>query len=1016
MNKIFVFALLLGFVLPGPAVGVEPVAAWEATLSLPTYAWYDDPNPVFSELEGSIYYPYTRQDLIEKAKTPRVYRAAFLENEFLRVTCLPELGGRIHSVLDKTTGEEMFHTNQEIKPARIAMRGAWISGGIEWNTGPHGHTATIVSPVDVAVQKNADGSASLVIGTTEKMFRTRWNVRVTLHPGTAYLDERIRMYNPTDGTHPYYFWNCTAFPNLEGTRFIYPMTLGTDHNGTSFFGWPLNDGKEMTWLRNYETMTSVFGYECIFDFFGAYNTDLDRGIVSYANHHVLPGKKAWTWGKDDFGVVSQMALSDAGPVHAQYIEVQSGPLLTQSDYGMLGPHEEVTWREFWYPVHGLGEGFEFATRDAAVQTVRDGGTLRVGIHATAVHAGASCRLSHAGALLLKQELNLTPKDVAWLELPQAPSEVDIEVTAPDGRTLLSYATPLAVPAVEEPDLTKKPARGDGVATADELYAKAYLADSRSAPGDARGKYLGVLEADPLHVPALRGLATLALEEGRFEEAEQYARKALERDAGHGLCWYLLGVAELAQGRLDEAVTCGYQAAGSASTRPQGLDLAGRAYMRQGAFDQAVEAFAQAHALAPLDTRCRNHWLAAKYAADAIDDTCRAVAEEAVRADPVDYTAKALAALCGQEALEVSIEAFRNDCGEAEFTATEVALFFADLGMRATACELVLELYPDAAKRPAMVDYYLAHFFALDDDTEQAGQHLDLAAAKPATCVMPSRVEAVAALRDAVARRPEDGHAHLFLGHVLAGLRRLDEALPHWQRAAELEPSLGVAQRLLGLHAWKKEKELEEAEAFYRAALRAEPGEQVLYRDLALILEQQKQLGEAIALIEGMPEFDTPRSDITLWRAEAYLGEERYDDCLALLDRARFSNREGGTRPHQMFVKALLARGQQRYEAGTYADAAADFRRALTYPENLEVGAQYVATDANVRYWLGTALLAMGEKAAARTEFETGAAQRTSDKPAVHVSLSKAHDEAVARCKTALSVLDAESSGRAEGDG
>ena len=89
---------------------------------------------------------------------------------------------------------------------------------------------------------------------------------MTLHPGKAYLDERIRIANPTDGMHPYYFWNCTAFPNRPGTRFIYPMTLGTDHNGTEFFTWPIHKGKDLTWLKNYPTYTSVFAYQCAFDF------------------------------------------------------------------------------------------------------------------------------------------------------------------------------------------------------------------------------------------------------------------------------------------------------------------------------------------------------------------------------------------------------------------------------------------------------------------------------------------------------------------------------------------------------------------------------------------------------------------------------------------------------------------------------------------------------------------------------------------------------------------------------
>jgi len=277
---LFFFVLLCWRMSVTDAASSEnPVHAWEGTLSIPTYPWGpDDVNPRFEQLEDTIIYPYAMQDSLSSRKEPRDYKALFLENEYLKVTCLPELGGRIHSVLDKTTGQEMFDKNEVIKPGLIAMRGAWISGGIEWNTGPHGHTVTAVSPVNAVVRENLDGSgsATLFLSNTEKIFRTRWTVEVTLYPGKSFLHERIRIENPTDGVHPYYFWNCTAFPCLPGTRFIFPISLGTDHYGRNAFHWPIHEGKDLTWLRHYDRPTSVFAYQCLFDFFGAYDVDQTR--------------------------------------------------------------------------------------------------------------------------------------------------------------------------------------------------------------------------------------------------------------------------------------------------------------------------------------------------------------------------------------------------------------------------------------------------------------------------------------------------------------------------------------------------------------------------------------------------------------------------------------------------------------------------------------------------------------------------------------------------------------------
>ncbi|MYE43571.1 MAG: DUF5107 domain-containing protein, partial [Acidobacteria bacterium] len=140
---ILLTALLLAFAVSAPAAAQEPVRVWEGELTLPTYALLpDDPNPQFRETDNSIVYPYTMQDNLGTERADHTWRAFFLENEYLKVACLPEIGGRIQWVLDKRENEQMFYNNQVIRPGLIALRGAWISGGIEWNRGPQGHTVT----------------------------------------------------------------------------------------------------------------------------------------------------------------------------------------------------------------------------------------------------------------------------------------------------------------------------------------------------------------------------------------------------------------------------------------------------------------------------------------------------------------------------------------------------------------------------------------------------------------------------------------------------------------------------------------------------------------------------------------------------------------------------------------------------------------------------------------------------------------------------------------------------------
>ncbi len=320
-------------------------------------------HPYFQATDEKNIYPYPMLDNLSRTKEPRTWRTVVLENEYLRITFLPELGGKIHEVIDKTTGKPMFYVNNVIKPGLIGQCGAWTSGGVEWNTGPQGHTVSAMQPVSVEIlPEGEDGSRSVAVGEVERIYQTRWTVVVTLRPGRSFIEERIRIYNGTETVRPYYFWNCTAVPNTAGFRFIYPMTLGSDHGATKFFKWPIDDGKDLTRGTNYYDASSIFAWHCDQDFFGSYDDGAERGVVAYANHHQLPGKKAWTWGQGSFGRMHQMDLTDGdGP----YNEVQTGPLLTQADVGRLEPHETVSWQEWWYPVHGIG-GYTFANKDVAV--------------------------------------------------------------------------------------------------------------------------------------------------------------------------------------------------------------------------------------------------------------------------------------------------------------------------------------------------------------------------------------------------------------------------------------------------------------------------------------------------------------------------------------------------------------------------------------------------------------------------------------------------------------------------
>jgi len=989
-----------GLVLVFANRSIAETKAWEGTLTIPTYGWQDDVNPKLWALEGevkfsttvkgSIVYPYTMQDYLSRTRTNRTYKALFLENEYLKVTCLPELGGRLHSVFDKTEGKEMFHLNDVIKPGMIAMRGAWISGGIEWNAGPQGHTVTILSPVDAVIGRSKDGSAYLEINNLEKSQRTQWTVRVTLHPGRAYLDEQIRIFNPEDAISPYYFWNCTAFPCRAGTRFIYPMTLGTDHNGVKFFSWPVDDGKDLSWLKNYETSSSVFSVNCVFDFFGAYDVDANRGIVQAADHHELSGKKAWTWGTWDFGLVSQKSLSDKDD---PYIEVQSGPLPTQSDYGALLPRQVVSWQEYWYPVHGLGDGFEYATKDVAVQSERDGGKLQFHVIATSNFPGTVCAFSQAGREILRKTVDLTPEKPQVLTLSPAPqSPVDVTIKSKKGQVLASFTTPLPIPDTPRPKPSELMTKADEQLTLEEKYLKGRKHDLSTNRRKAREYYEKALEQDAQYSPSLRALAVLDIEAGLYEKAAQRLEIALKRDDGDGLSWYFLGVSRLKLKDSKEALECAYKAVRCLGTASLGYDLAGRVYMLSADYVKAVEAFKKAVELNPTDARARNHLILALYAAGKTKQA-ETLAKESIAQNPTDLIPRAMVAFQSKDSMKDFVAQARSFLGEDDFQMLEAALVFAELGLAAEAEKLVsavcVAAVPQNERSPLPV-YYLACFAAMQKDKARARAYLDETAEIHKDYVFPSRPEELEVLQYATGENSNDAQAHLYIGNLYAHLDRLDEAVRHWQKAAELNSSLSIAFRNLALYAWAAQEDLPKAEELYRKAISAQPKDQTLYRDLADVLLAAKKRPEAIKVMESTPSETIRRADIIIMLAQAYLDEQRYGDAINLLESTPyFVNWEGQSITWDIFHKAHVERGKRRFESKDFAAALKDFEAALTYPENIGVGRSNRPQEAAAQYWRGKSLEALGRLEEARSAWKEGAAgHKGSDEQNKHVELCK----------------------------
>jgi Domain of unknown function (DUF5107) len=309
--------------------------AWEGVLDLPSYVeGLPDPNPPFDYFRPRrINYPYTIRDNLTDRRVMRTWRTLNLENEYLRCTILPDLGGHLYSCTDKINGAEVFYTNPSIKLTQIGYRGAWAALGIEFNF-PVSHNWMSTSPVDHAIIANDDGSASVWVGNIDRVYGMQWRVELRLRPGRAELEQHTTLYNRSDMRHRFYWWTNAAVEVWDDSRIIYPMAFTASHGFRDIDTWPIDSrGTDNSVVGNHLFgPVSRFSHGSREPYMAVYHPRTAAGVVHYSSPLDLPAKKVWSWGGDANGLRWRNALSDDG---SAYVEIQRGLFRNQETYGFL---------------------------------------------------------------------------------------------------------------------------------------------------------------------------------------------------------------------------------------------------------------------------------------------------------------------------------------------------------------------------------------------------------------------------------------------------------------------------------------------------------------------------------------------------------------------------------------------------------------------------------------------------------------------------------------------------------
>jgi tetratricopeptide (TPR) repeat protein len=971
----------------------------EEDMEFPSYGVGEgERNPLF--LEKRVYqgssgkvYPLPVVDRVMDEKKPKKWRVVVLENDWLRVWVMPELGGRIQRAYDKTNGYDFVYYNRVIKPALVGLAGPWISGGIEFNWPQH-HRPTTFAPVEYSLEERDDGVA-IVISEIDKLNGTRMLARYVLPHDSAYLSIEGSLYNRTEQSQSFLWWANPAVSVNDDTRSIFPPDVRAvmDHGKRDVSRFPIavgtyykvdySRGVDISRYRNIPVPTSYMAYKSDYDFIGHYDYGKEAGLLHVADHHVSPGKKQWTWGNGDFGRAWDRNLTDEdGP----YIELMTGVFTdNQPDFSWLAPHEEKSFVQTFMPYKGIG-AVKNADRDLALALDLDKGELSAGVYSSSPRRGLRIELRGKAASYAELRVDLDPA-TSWrasFRCDENAEDICLAVYDGEGPLLLSYRPQAeATDAQEVPEPARPIAPPEELPDAEALWlAGRHLEQYRHATFEPEAYYREGLKRYPKDIRLNTAYGELLLGRGLFDEAASALALAVEglarynENPADAEPLFYLGTAHRYRGRYAEAESAYAKAAWSAPWQgPAFFELA-RLALRKGKAEEAADKARLSVDRNAHDSRSR-HILAIALRLSGREEEAEKILEESLERDPLDGGALHEAALLGLRPASALDPALRDESLNLAILAGE----YAEAGLYKEAVAILDErMGRGACARDPMLRYFRGYWLVLSGDAGNGLESYRLGAKLGPDRVFPSRLEEEIVLRDVLARNPADARARYYLGNLLYDKKRCSEATRLWEECRDQSPSFPTARRNLAIAYFNKEARPDEALRELQAAFDLDQSDARVLLELDQLKKKLGvQPGSRLAYLEAHKNAVEARDDLTAERVLLLNTEGRHSEALELCLGRRFHPWEGGegliTR---QYAEALVGLALEVQRAGRPAEAAELLRRALSFPENLGEGKLFGSRDNDIQYFLGRAEAAAGRKTEAR--FAYGLAAEGSSVP------------------------------------
>ena len=910
---------------------LQPLFAQQATVTetvetVKTYP-FSDPDPVADP--SDLFYPYFRFDGFSAKGTDRQWKVVSLENDYIKLTLFPEIGGKIWGAVDKTTGKEFIYNNHVVKFRDIAMRGPWTSGGIEFNFGIIGHAPTSSTPVDYVTRQKPDGSVSCYVSSYELVTRTLWTVEVNLPKDKAYFTTTTTWHNSSSIDQPYYQWMNAGYPAAGNVEFCYPGTNYIGHGG-ELHSFPLDEqGRDISWYEkndfgNSKSYHIVGKYN---DFYGAYWHDNDFGSIHHADYDEKLGMKIFLWGLSREGGIWEDLLTDT---NGQYIELQSGRMynqpasnssLTPYKHTAFGPQATDRWTEYWFPVKGI-KGVSKASRIGALNVLREDGFLK--LYFSPLQKLSTTIKLYEG----EKEMNSIPLNCGVLETWKDSIPLNKAVAA--GRLKVVVGEDLLVYSeVPSDNITSRPKQLPADfdwSSAYGLYTQGEQWMNQKVLDKAEKFLLASLEKDPYFVPALTDLASLYYRQGRYDEALARCETALSINTYDGDVNYLYGLCNMALGNHTDAKDGFSVASYSPGIRSAAYEKLAEMYLMDRNWTKAEHYALRSKEFNQMNLSA-DHVLMVVYRKTNQPEKAKALIDPLLEDLPLYHAARFEQLYQGEGSghpIDDLQSLIRN---ELPFeTYMELAEWYESVGCTEEALSLLscAGNYPIALYKQA----YLLHQAGNDDESRGM---LQRAGALSPAMVFPFRPSSLKALEWAKTVQPD---------------WKIDyyEALIRWAnqdkaKALELLENCGEADYA---PFYLSRASLKEGESRLADLLKAEQIEMSWRTGFALINHYvaNNQWQKAVETGKKYTKKYPSNYYIGLKYAKALCETGQYQPCISLLSRMQVLPNEGSYAGRAVYREANLYRAMEQLSHKNYKQVVKSVETSKEWPENLGVGKPY----------------------------------------------------------------------------